>query len=818
MGGRTSRVLWRFLTVVALGVAWLPFSRGIPAAHAATTHHVAYVTDFGGGMGDANPPNPNPPGSSIFTNALLGGPLANGGTYDGAVFNDLPIASIDANPSTALNGFDTAVLYEVCTIGAHPVAVSAINSFLANGGKVMIFDADGCAIASGARNIIADYSGFLFPFQTNSPGPQGAQNRAYTFKEISSLTNGLPAVGAPIGDDAIGDANVFTSHAGAWCNSLQGQNVNGATNDVEAYARTQAGGLAIYEGEDFWFTDVHSGIIPSGGDPHLINVFNNMLEQAWNPDGLPCSNPVSGIKLDPADATNPVGTPHTDTATVVNSDATPAAGVVVTFNVLSGPDAGLSAVNTTDGSGHATFTFTDTTVPGDDVVQAHFVDGSGTTEFSNKAVKHWIQIHTNLAVNPSSQDFNDLATVSATLTDANNVALSGQTVNFVLNGAETCSGTTDGSGVASCTLTPGEAAGTYTLTATYAGDISHVGSSGSAPFTVTHEETTLTYTGSTTQDFNDQTTLSGNLTEDGVTPIAGRTVSFSFGTQSCSGVTDASGNASCSITPNQAAGSYPLTASFAGDAFYAPSSDTSRTFIVTLEESAVTSTSSLQLFAANGTATLSSVLTDPIDGVAVSGKPVTMTLGSGGSAQSCTATTDGSGTATCAISPVTVPLGPQPVTDNFAGDAFYKPASNLQSALVYANLANGSFVLGDMTAASALATTPAPAVNWWGAQWWKNNQLSGGTAPAAFKGFANTLTPAPAACGGTWTTDPGNSSGPPSSVPSFMSVIVSSKVTQSGSTISGNIPEVVIVKTNPGYAGNPGHAGTGTIVAVLCHS
>jgi len=37
-----------------------------------------------------------------------------------------------------------------------------------------------------------------------------------------------------------------------------------------------------------------------------------------------------------------------------------------------------------------------------------------------------------------------------------------------------------------------------------------------------------------------------------------------------------------------------------------------------------------------------------------------------------------------------------------------------------------------------------------------------------------------------------------------------------GSTISGNTPHIVIVKTNPGYAPNPGHAGTGTVVLVIC--
>jgi hypothetical protein len=49
-----------------------------------------------------------------------------------------------------------------------------------------------------------------------------------------------------------------------------------------------------------------------------------------------------------------------------------------------------------------------------------------------------------------------------------------------------------------------------------------------------------------------------------------------------------------------------------------------------------------------------------------------------------------------------------------------------------------------------------------------------------------------------------------------MAVIVTSSATQSGNTISGNTPHIVIVKTDPGYAPNPGHDGTGTVVLVVC--
>jgi hypothetical protein len=51
----------------------------------------------------------------------------------------------------------------------------------------------------------------------------------------------------------------------------------------------------------------------------------------------------------------------------------------------------------------------------------------------------------------------------------------------------------------------------------------------------------------------------------------------------------------------------------------------------------------------------------------------------------------------------------------------------------------------------------------------------------------------------------------------FMGVLVSSKLTQNGLVITGNIKQVVIVHNNPGYAPDPGHPPTG-IVAIVCLS
>jgi hypothetical protein len=418
----------------------------------------------------------------------------------------------------------------------------------------------------------------------------------------------------------------------------------------------------------------------------------------------------------------------------------------------------------------------------------------------------------------TTSNFNDPATVQAMLTaTAGGTPIGGKLVTFVLGtggGAPTCSGVTNASGIASCSLTPNQPAGPQPLTATFASDSSFAGSSVTVTFAVTHEEAALAFTSAsaTTADYDDAATVQAQLTTDG-NPLAGRTVTFvlggGVGAPTCSATSDVSGNATCTLTPNQPAGSLTLFASFAGDAFYVPASITA-SFIVTKEQDTLAFTSTSATVIANGhPTTLSAVLKE--DGVTpIAGRTVSITLGTGGSAQTCSGTTDATGTATCTIAVVNQPLGPNTVTANFAGDPFYLPSTATEPVILFAFLAQGSMIVGNLDTATGLS------VEFWGAQWAKLNSLTGGPAPNSFKGFAET---APQACGGVWSSDPGNSSGPPPSgaIPSYMGVIASSSVVQTDSVIGGDVPIIIVVKTNPGYAPNPGHAGTGTVVAVYCH-
>ena len=181
--------------------------------------------------------------------------------------------------------------------------------------------------------------------------------------------------------------------------------------------------------------------------------------------------------------------------------------------------------------------------------------------------------------------------------------------------------------------------------------------------------------------------------------------------------------------------------------------------------------------------------------------------------QSCTATTDVAGRASCTLSALTNPLGPWQLTATYAGDAEYLPATDTQEITVFAFPDRGAFTLGDVTVAHA---TPTTTVTWWGAMWSKHNTLSGGSAPALFNGFARDTSPSPPNCGGTWEWRPGIGSMPPKTVPSYMGVLVTNRIGGSISGIGGHVARIAIVKTNGNYQPFPEFPGTGTIVTAPC--
>jgi len=171
-------------------------------------------------------------------------------------------------------------------------------------------------------------------------------------------------------------------------------------------------------------------------------------------------------------------------------------------------------------------------------------------------------------------------------------------------------------------------------------------------------------------------------------------------------------------------------------------------------------------------------------------------------------TTDVNGNATFSYSSLNVGTDMvQASVSNPAGTITSNPAAVIWTVPFAPG--GGAFVIGDLNSSTGTKVT------FWGARWSHLNSLSGGPAPASFKGFARQ--PSVPSCGVAWSTLPGNSSRPPRGpLPRFMAIIVASKVTKHGNKITGDTFHIVIVKTNPGYRPNPGHAGTGTVVSQVC--
>ncbi|TMC25424.1 MAG: Ig-like domain repeat protein, partial [Chloroflexi bacterium] len=271
---------------------------------------------------------------------------------------------------------------------------------------------------------------------------------------------------------------------------------------------------------------------------------------------------------------------------------------------------------------------------------------------------------------PATSDFNDEATLSATLTDSWGNALANRALIFQL-GLQSCSATTGATGDAACMLTPNAAAGNSSLSVSFAGGDEFQAATLRVPLTIAHEETALAYRGDAALINGVSAHLSAVLTEDGTTPLGGRAVTFTLGSgegaQTCAGVTDANGLAACSPgSTHQPLGGGAVLATFAGDPFYAAST-TAADVAVSAVKSGLTYTGpSSGDF--NDPVTLTAGLSAaeaPIPGVAI-----VFTEGT----QSCIGQTDAQGVAKCSITPG-APAGTYPLAVGFAGSDNFQPSS-----------------------------------------------------------------------------------------------------------------------------------------------
>lgn len=494
--------------------------------------------------------------------------------------------------------------------------------------------------------------------------------------------------------------------------------------------------------------------------------------------------------------------------------STGCAGGVAGSVQFTADGAPLGASQTLDGSGHASWTSSTLDVGGHPVTavftSANTDVGGSTGSLDGGQTVTPADTTTVVASSTNPAEFGAGVTFTATTAVvAPGAGTPAGVVQFQDNGANLgAAQAVNGAGQAFAT-TSSMSVGSHAITAAYtSGSANFNNSGGMIAQVVNRARTTLVSDGATSGDFNDASTLSATLTRsDNSAPISGRTVALSMASEACTAITDANGQAHCAIVPVEPSAAYSAGALFSGDSNYLAATAAATSFAVLHEETTVTYTGPT-VIAQGGPVTMSAQLLEDGD-TPIAGRALTLTIGTGSGSQSCiTSPTDAVGDAHCTISSVSVTQGPQPVAAVFAGDAYYLASRDAtKNVIIFAFPARGAFVV-------AGKTTPLTPVTYWGAQWPASAITTGSTS--SFKGFANTISTTRPSCGGTWTSNPGDSSAPVDTVPAYMGTVVTGAVSTNGGITSGTIAHIVVVLTARGYSADPGHPGTGTIIATYC--
>ena len=323
-------------------------------------------------------------GGSLPISGFPGGFSPTFTNLDPATIRDAPTDPIVAG------GYDTVVLIQIDYIQdwlSNPTFKSRIDSFVSNGGKLIIWDSE---------NTHNDYANFIYPFTASTPGQMGSWSGDLWIVENNTLGTNNTASSSYVNTATlhnaydIGDTNVMVTQNPNWCSHMVALNVYGIKGPAQTYANYTRG-LIIYNGLDMdYMYDGQTIANDADGVHNLGYIWYLQLKQQWDPDNLPHEIRTSGITVTPQTSTNPVVTTHTVTATVRDNLANPIQGVLVTFKIFSGPNTGKTGTDTTNANGQALFSWASTTV-GTDKINATapnpFIPGA--TIFDDKATKTW---------------------------------------------------------------------------------------------------------------------------------------------------------------------------------------------------------------------------------------------------------------------------------------------------------------------------------------------------------------------------------------------------------------------------------------------
>ena len=123
-------------------------------------------------------------------------------------------------------------------------------------------------------------------------------------------------------------------------------------------------------------------------------------------------------------------------------------------------------------------------------------------------------------------------------------------------------------------------------------------------------------------------------------------------------------------------------------------------------------------------------------------------------------------------------------------------------AKIFFKAATPLFVIGDVEPHGI-----GDVVNFWGSQWWKNNQMSVTTRSQAIAVVQRVRVERRQLLRRCVEHAAGQQLAPPETIPANFVIIVTSKVLKNGNVLSGDIKQIVVVHQDGNYQDNPGIPG-----------
>jgi 6-phosphogluconolactonase (cycloisomerase 2 family) len=378
------------------------------------------------------------------------------------------------------------------------------------------------------------------------------------------------------------DSFLFASNQGSNSVSSYGVNAGGSLSSIGTFGSapslhapvgmaTDRSGTLLYVADDTFGVAVFringAGSLSQLGDVAIANAGQVQDLVAYPP--RMASNADLSVAISASSANIVAGQNVTYTITLTNNGADPAAATVTDslpsgFSLVSctasgnGACVGSSAAanfyllqsgetqtvtlvaQTSTAIPDGTVTTDTASISNSSAVDANVANNSAT---ANVTVAQ--PATTTLAVAAASTTYGSASTtLSATLTTPAG-PLAGKTVSFTLNGSPAGSAVTDATGVASVTASlTGFAAGSYPITASFAGDVNNTSATGSSTLTVNPAVLTVTSANATRIYGDANPAFSVTITGF----VNGETAAVVSGSPSCT-----------SADPTVAVGTYPIT-------------------------------------------------------------------------------------------------------------------------------------------------------------------------------------------------------------------------------------------------------------------